>query len=72
MEEEGRGVDGLLKLLPPDLSDLVSGDNDLFRQEIVNWDKEQLELEAKALESAKAQKQAETGADANNDVQVSS
>ena len=48
MEESGPRVDIFLKHLPDDLIDFVIGDNDLFRQEIVNWDKEQLEKSSMA------------------------
>lgn len=76
--DEGRAIETLLKILPEDLSEFVSNDNDAFRQEIINWDKEQLEKQRAALEAAataKLQKQQQTepmstSSDPNNDVQV--
>jgi hypothetical protein len=75
--DDGRALETLLKILPEDLSEFVSNDNDAFRQEIINWDKEQLEKQRAALEAAataKLQKQQQTEpmstSDPNNDVQV--
>ena len=77
--DEGKALDCLLETLPRDLSDFVNTDNDAFRQEIITWDKEQLEKQRAALEAAaaaKIQKQQQTEpmstSDPNNDVQVSS
>ena len=77
--DEGKALDCLLETLPPDLSHFVSSDNDAFRQEIITWDKEQLEKQRAALEAAaaakmqKQQQQTEpmSTSDPNNDVQVS-
>ena len=77
--DEGKAVDCLLETLPRDLSDFVNSDNDAFRQEIITWDKEQLEKQRAALEAAaaakiqKQQQQTEpmSTSDPNNDVQVS-
>ena len=78
MEESGPRVDIFLKHLPDDLIDFVIGDNDLFRQEIVNWDKEQLEKSSMASstsENDNPSKQIRVEpmgiSDLNNDVQVS-
>ena len=84
MEESGPRVDIFLNHLPDDLIDFVIGDNDLFRQEIVNWDKEQLEKSSMAStmpvtsstsENDNPSKQIRVEpmgiSDLNNDVQVS-
>ena len=80
MEEEVPGVENLLKLLPSDLVEFVAKDNAVFQQEIVDWDKVQLDnLAANNPASATGEVSAlnkenqtdpTTAGDPNNDVQV--
>ena len=79
MEEEVHGVENLLKLLPGDMVEFVFKDNAVFQQEIVDWDKVQLDNAANNPVSASGEastlnKENQTDptstADPNNDVQV--